>query len=96
MTGLDARIARLEAAEAVRSVFAQYTQLMDAGHIDELMQVFGPGAELVAMNEPSTVGGYQLWPEAPLPRGKPEAFESVKENRDLGPFVASRVVREDR
>lgn len=57
MTGLDARIARLEAAEAVRSVFAQYTQLMDAGHIDELMQVFGPGAELVAMNEPSTGGG---------------------------------------
>lgn len=57
MTDVDLRLARLEAAESVRSAFARYTYLMDGGFVDELLDVFATDAEFLAENEPPGTGG---------------------------------------
>jgi hypothetical protein len=57
MTSIKTRLARLEAAEAVRSALARYTYLMDGGFVDELLDVFSADAEFVAENEPPGTGG---------------------------------------
>jgi hypothetical protein len=57
MTSIEARLARLEAAEALRSALARYTYLMDGGFVDELLDVFMADAEFVAENEPPGAGG---------------------------------------
>jgi len=53
---LEARIARLEAIEACRSVFSEYTHYLDAGHIDDLMEIFSEDVEWVAANYPPGSG----------------------------------------
>src|SRR5262249_26523262 len=50
MTNLEKRVARVEAAEEVRSAFARYIYLMDGGFVDELMDVFMTDAEFLAEN----------------------------------------------
>jgi hypothetical protein len=57
MTNVEARLTRLEAAEAVRSALARYVYLMDGGFVDELLDVFTDDAEFVAANEPPGTGG---------------------------------------
>ncbi|MFE6923013.1 nuclear transport factor 2 family protein [Nocardia sp. NPDC057663] len=56
-TDLEVRVARLEAVEAVRGTFARYTQLMDGGFVDELLDVFATDADFLAENEPPGSGG---------------------------------------
>ncbi|MFE3188534.1 nuclear transport factor 2 family protein [Nocardia sp. NPDC059240] len=57
MTDLGARLARLEALEAVRGALARYVQLMDGGFVDELLDVFMADADMLAENEPPGSGG---------------------------------------
>lgn len=53
---LRQRVARLEAAECVRSTVVQYIYLLDAGRVDELVDLFTPNAEFTAENEPGGTG----------------------------------------
>ena len=57
MMNLETRVARIEAAEEVRSAFARYIYFMDGGFVDELMDVFMTDAEFLAENEPPSTGG---------------------------------------
>lgn len=54
---LERRLERLEAVESVRAAFTGYAQFMDAGLVEELLHLFDPEAEFVAMNEPPGTGG---------------------------------------
>jgi SnoaL-like domain len=56
---LEARIARLEATEAVRRTFNRYLYFLDGGKIDDLLQVFALDATMEAMNYPPGTGGTQ-------------------------------------
>lgn len=53
---LEARIARLEAAEAVRRTFNRYLWFLDGGKIDDLLAVFAEDAVMEAMNYPPGSG----------------------------------------
>lgn len=57
MTGIEARVARLEAAEAIRGAFAQYTHFMDGGFVDKIIDLFSEDAGFVAKSEPPGTGG---------------------------------------
>lgn len=57
MLTLEQRLARLEAAEAVRGTMMSYAQLMDAGLVDEVLQLFAKDSQLIALNEPPGSGG---------------------------------------
>ena len=54
---LEARIARLEATEAVRRTFNRYLYFLDGGKVDDLLQVFATEATMEAMNYPPGTGG---------------------------------------
>ena len=57
MTGtIEARIARLEAAEAVRSAFAEYTHYIDGRDFNALAELFSEDAIFVAANFPGGSG----------------------------------------
>ena len=54
---LEARIARLEATEAVRRTFNRYLWFLDGGKFDDLLAVFAVDATMEAMNYPPGTGG---------------------------------------
>ncbi len=54
---LEARIARLEATEAVRRAFNRYLWFLDGGRVDDLLEVFTDDAVMEAMNYPPGTGG---------------------------------------
>ena len=54
---LEARIARLEATEAVRRTFNRYLYFLDGGKVDDLLEVFALDATMEAMNYPPGTGG---------------------------------------
>ena len=54
---LEARIARLEATEAVRRTFNRYLWFLDGGKVDDLLAVFAVDATMEAMNYPPGTGG---------------------------------------
>ncbi|MGW0035187.1 nuclear transport factor 2 family protein [Gordonia sp. NPDC003376] len=53
----EPRLRRLEAAEEIRCAITRYTQLMDAGLIDDLMELFMDDARFLSTNEPPGTGG---------------------------------------
>ena len=53
---LEARITRLESKECVLSSFHEYLHFLDAGLVDDLMQVFAQDAELHVINFPPGSG----------------------------------------
>jgi hypothetical protein len=54
---LEARIARLEATEAVRRTFNRYLYFLDGGKVGDLLEVFALDATMEAMNYPPGTGG---------------------------------------
>ena len=56
LTALHARLARLEAAEHVRSGLTAYAAAVDSHRFDDLMNLFCEDAEFVACNFPSGSG----------------------------------------
>jgi SnoaL-like domain len=56
-SSLEARIARLEATEAVRRTFNRYLYFLDGGKVDDLLEVFATDAVMEAMNYPPGTGG---------------------------------------
>jgi hypothetical protein len=53
---LQARVARLEAAEACRSAFNEYLYYLDGGLVEDLLGVFDADAQLEVMNFPPGSG----------------------------------------
>ena len=53
---LEARITRLECKECCLSSFHEYLHFLDAGLVDDLLQVFAPDAELHVINFPPGSG----------------------------------------
>ena len=56
LAALRARVERLESREACMSTFNEYLHYLDGGYVDDLLQVFAPGAELNVMNFPPGSG----------------------------------------
>ena len=58
---LEARVARLEATEAVRRTFNRYLYYLDGGRTDDLLAVFAVDATMEAMNYPPGSGGTERY-----------------------------------
>ncbi len=54
---LQRRVAALEAAEAVRRTMADYATMLDAGYVDDLLDVFTEDVDFAAVNYPPGTGG---------------------------------------
>jgi ketosteroid isomerase-like protein len=55
-TALENRLARLEAAEAIRAAMFDYAAAVDAGHIDEAVQLYVPDVAWSGANMPFGTG----------------------------------------
>ncbi len=57
IASLSQRVQRLEAAEAVRSTFAEYTHHLDGGQVDDLLDLFTEDVRFLAVDYPPGTGG---------------------------------------